>query len=212
VTALQGRTSGLGSAARLTSSVCPSGDLDDGFADPLNGRSAGSKICTSNSSGDPAGSTSEPRAGVRPGAVGEDRPAARTLRRSRSRGRRSAHVMVRFYADAMPSIRAAAGERGLTVATFVAEVAERTAAGRPLPRVVSRERQALLQAVRALNRLHGEARSEGNNLNQLAKVANTTGGVPPELVDALERNAAVVADIRAALVALMRTTEAHGDQ
>jgi hypothetical protein len=203
-------TSGLGRTARPSPSMPFTATTDDRRAGPLDGRSPESKIRLSRSTQAPAGAGSEGSGGVRPGAVEplEDAPAVRRLRRSRELGRRERRVTARFHGPALAGVEEAARAAGLTVAAFVAEAAVRAARGMPGPRALPAERRAQLASLRAVNRVYGEARAQGTNLNQIAKVANTTGMVPRDLADALARHEALEAELRAVILRLV----GDGDQ
>ena len=134
-----------------------------------------------------------------------ERLVAARRRGPRHPGQRQARVNLRVSEDDARALEAAARLTGLTVSGYVAAAALAAAAGQPAPRprVGAREvvtREALL----AVNQARAQLRHVGGNLNQLAKAANTTGELPPNLSQVLEEVHAAVAEVDAATVRLTR--------
>ncbi|GAA0968949.1 plasmid mobilization relaxosome protein MobC [Actinocorallia libanotica] len=94
-------------------------------------------------------------------------------------GRRHQHL-VRFDDAEQTIVAAAAAEAGLTVPHFIAETV--LLAVRRRDRLSIADRLALSGQLGAHQRL---LRALGNNINQLARTANSTGTVPAEIAPAL---------------------------
>jgi Bacterial mobilisation protein (MobC) len=139
----------------------------------------------------------------RPGAVEEDgetagRAGGGRRRGPRHEGQRRRRITFRLHDGEAAALAGAARRAGLTVAGYAASAALAAAAGMPSPRPVTSDRElASRAAVLALNRARAELRHVGVNVNQLAKVANTTGVLPAGL-------AAVIADVERAVDAVDR--------
>lgn len=89
---------------------------------------------------------------------------------------RSVRHVVRVNADQEVRLQAKADERGITVARLLAESA--LAGGADAAAVKAATMADLFMVVRLLGQV-------GNNVNQLTRVANATGTLPPELPAAL---------------------------
>jgi hypothetical protein len=132
----------------------------------------------------------------RAGAAGRGRGGVRPLRRRRVEGGGRRHqVNVRFTRQELDQVVLRAAATGRTISTYVAEAALSAAPGpragaAPGPqdrvplvfRVSDSERRAWVAELMAVRRIVG---ANANNLNQLAKVANATGQLPPELPPSL---------------------------
>ena len=100
--------------------------------------------------------------------------ARRQLRRAGSR--RDVVHKVKVSQDQEARLAARAGERGITVSRLLVESA--LAGGAAAAATKAEMAGEMFRVVRVLGKV-------GVNVNQLAKVANATGSVPPEAVHAL---------------------------
>lgn len=111
-------------------------------------------------------------------------------RRTRRPGGRRQRLEVTLADDELAALRAKAGSAGVSIQRYLVDSALH--ADRP-PVPDLRRTQGLLMSLRK------EVHKVGTNLNQLAKVANSTGLVPTGLRDATDRLPEVEAKIAAAL-------------
>lgn len=138
----------------------------------------------------------EPRAHLP--AAGEPAAAAVTVSRRRPVGEGRAQVNVKLSATELDELRkrAAAGEVSVSALLVSAALERRLPASRAAVGV--RERAVIDRAVGVIDDLIAELSRVGNNINQLAHVANISGDVTMErrLRDALGENSDAIGRVR----------------
>lgn len=102
----------------------------------------------------------------------------------------------------------AAERAGLTVTGYAAAAALAAAVGQPAPRAaVSRRQLAAREHLVEAMAARTELRKLATNVNQAARVANTTGTVPPWLAALAARTSAAVTSVETSIAAIAGRAE-----
>ncbi|MGO9900862.1 MAG: plasmid mobilization protein [Solirubrobacteraceae bacterium] len=131
-------------------------------------------------------------------AVGEPAAEAAAVSRRRLAGEGRAQLNVKLSAGELDELRGRAAQRGVSVSALLVGCALERALPAARPAMSAEERAVIDRAVGVMDDLIAELSRVGNNINQLAHVANISREVPVErlLREALGEASAAVGLVR----------------